>query len=53
MEKTIENAVLECKLQSDKRWAQMELEIQKVKDDIHNVIHSDLVCFTSFIIGKC
>lgn len=42
MEKTIENAVLECKLQSDKRWAQMELEIQKVKDDIHNIIHSDL-----------
>ena len=42
MEKMIENAVLECKLQSDKRWSQMEVEIQKVKDDIHNVIHSDL-----------
>lgn len=42
MEKTVENAVLECRLQSDKRWAKMELEIQKVKDDVHNIIHSDL-----------
>lgn len=42
MEKTIENAVLECKLQSDKRWAKMEVEIQKVKDDVHNIINSDL-----------
>lgn len=42
MEKSIENAVLECKLQSDKRWAKMEVEIQKVKDDVHNIINSDL-----------
>ena len=42
MEKTVENAVLECKLQSDKRWAKMELEIQKVKDDVSNIIKSDL-----------
>lgn len=42
MEKSIENAVLECKLQSDKRWAKMEVDLQKVRDDVHNIIHSDL-----------
>ena len=42
MEKSIENAVLECKLQNDKRWAKMEVDLQKVRDDVHNIIHSDL-----------
>lgn len=42
MEKTIENAVLECQVTANKRWAQMDLEIQKIKDDVHNIIQSDL-----------
>ena len=35
-----ENQVLKCKLESDKRWAKMELELQKVIDDI-KVINDD------------
>ena len=34
MEKTVENAVLECKLQSDKRWNEVDLKIQKMEDEI-------------------
>jgi vacuolar-type H+-ATPase subunit D/Vma8 len=34
MEKLIENEVLQCKLQSDKKWAKIEVELQKIQDDI-------------------
>lgn len=42
MEKTVENAVLECKLQSDKRWNKMELEMQKVKDSVRGILDDKL-----------
>lgn len=42
MEKTVENAVLECKLQSDKRWNKMEIEMQKVKDNIRSILDDKL-----------
>lgn len=34
--------VLKCKLQSDKRWNEMELEIQKVKDDIKSILEDKI-----------
>lgn len=42
MEKTVENAVLECKLASDKRWNKMEIEMQKVKDNIRSILEDKL-----------
>lgn len=37
-----ENQVLKCKLESDKRWAKMEIEIQKVKDDVKSMLDDKL-----------
>ena len=37
MEKTVENAVLECKLQSDKRWNKMDVRIQKMEDEMKSI----------------
>jgi vacuolar-type H+-ATPase subunit D/Vma8 len=37
MEKLIENEVLQCKLQSDKKWAKIEVELQKIQDDIKSI----------------
>lgn len=37
MEKTVENAVLECKLQSDKKWNKMDVKIQKMEDEIKSI----------------
>ena len=37
MEKTVENAVLECKLQSDKRWNKMDVKIQRMEDEIKSI----------------
>lgn len=31
---TTDTEILKCKLQSDKRWNKMEIEIQKIKDDL-------------------
>ena len=42
MEKIAENAVMACKLESDKRWSKMELEIQKVKDDVKSILEDKL-----------
>ena len=42
MEKTVENAVLECKLHSDKKWNKMELELQEVKDNIKSILTDKL-----------
>ena len=30
----MENHILKCRLESDKKWSEMDIEIQKVKDDI-------------------
>lgn len=37
MEKLIENEVLQCKLQSDKKWAKIEVDLQKIQDDIKSI----------------
>jgi len=42
MEKTVENAVLECKLQSDKRWNKVDLKIQKMEDEIKSITDDKL-----------
>ena len=42
MEKTVENAVLECKLQSDKRWNKVDLKIQKMEDEIKSITDGKL-----------
>jgi ribosomal protein L1 len=34
--------VLKCRLHSDKKFTDIELELQKVKDDVTNIIHTDL-----------
>ena len=38
MEKLIENEVLQCKLQSDKKWAKTEVELQRINDDIKSIL---------------
>ena len=42
MEKTVENAVLECKLQSDKRWNKVDLKIQKMEDELKSITDDKL-----------
>ena len=34
--------ILQCRLNSDKRFNDIELDLQKVKDDVDNIIKSDL-----------
>ena len=39
----IENPeVLKCRLHSDERFNEIELDLQRVKDDVKNIIHTDL-----------
>lgn len=34
--------ILQCRLNNDKRFNDIELDLQKVKDDVDNIIKSDL-----------
>ena len=34
--------ILQCKLSSDKRFNDIEIDLQKVRDDVSNIIKSDL-----------
>lgn len=34
--------ILQCRLNNDKRFSDIELDLQKVKDDVDNIIKSDL-----------
>lgn len=34
--------ILQCRLHNDKRFNDIELDLQKVKDDVDNIIKSDL-----------
>lgn len=38
----LENAVLKCKLESDKKWAKIELDMQKMRDDIGTLLNQTI-----------
>lgn len=35
---TTNTEILKCKLESDKKWAKIELELQQVKDDVKSIL---------------
>lgn len=36
------NEILKCKLESDKKWHKLEVDMQKMRDDINNLINTTI-----------
>ena len=36
------NEILKCKLESDKKWNKLEVDMQKMRDDIDNLINTTI-----------
>lgn len=39
---TTNTEILKCKLESDKKWSKMDLELQKIRDDVKSILEDKL-----------